>query len=186
MTSIDRAGIFVAVAITAIAVGFAAIGGTEPMMKSVPEERSFTTTTELQKEVEVVKKTIEEMEEVAKEVKETSDETKAFTQEKISAKLPARFVSIPQGTSVPGCESVNLCYDPPYVTIFVGGEIIWRNDDSSPHTVTSGNALTGPDGFFDSGLLKAGQTFSQRFDETGDYRYFCMIHPWAEGIVIVE
>jgi plastocyanin len=70
--------------------------------------------------------------------------------------------------------------------IFVGGEVIWKNEDASAHTVTSGIALTGPDGNFDSGLIKAGETFSHRFEKSGEFRYFCMIHPWAEGSVTVK
>ena len=56
----------------------------------------------------------------------------------------------------------------------------------SAHTVTSGLVLTGPDGNFDSGLIRPGETFSNMFDESGTFRYFCMIHPWAEGSVTVE
>ncbi|MFB5647226.1 MAG: plastocyanin/azurin family copper-binding protein, partial [Candidatus Nitrosomaritimum yanchengensis] len=54
------------------------------------------------------------------------------------------------------------------------------------HTVTSGNIIEGPDGLFDSGLIKAGETFSFKFEKTGEYGYFCMIHPWANGSVTVS
>ncbi|MFB5621883.1 MAG: plastocyanin/azurin family copper-binding protein, partial [Candidatus Nitrosomaritimum yanchengensis] len=74
----------------------------------------------------------------------------------------------------------------PSLIIFAGGEIIWRNDDSTSHTVTSGNIIEGPDGLFDSGLIKAGETFSFKFEKTGEYGYFCMIHPWANGSVTVS
>ena len=100
--------------------------------------------------------------------------------------MPSRVVSIPAGTAVPGCEKVDLCYDPPSLIIFKGGEVIWRNDDSNVHTVTSDNPIEGPDKLFDSGLIKADETFSYRFGKTGDYDYFCMIHPWAKGSVTVR
>jgi len=106
--------------------------------------------------------------------------------EAVSAKLPGKFVSIPLGTSVPGCEEVDLCYDPSFVTTFVGSEIIWKNDDSAVHTVTSGIIQSGTDGNFDSGLILTGETFSHRFNETGEYPYYCMMHPWATGSVSVE
>jgi predicted secreted protein with PEFG-CTERM motif len=32
----------------------------------------------------------------------------------------------------------------------------------------------------------AATTFSFQFDEEGDYPYFCMVHPWMEGIVKVQ
>jgi len=97
-------------------------------------------------------------------------------------------VSTPQGTSVPGCETTNECYIPYEVTIDVGGEVTWSNDDSAAHTVTSGSAADGPSGYFDSSLFMAGTTFSVKFDgyDPGEYPYFCMVHPWMEGIVTVQ
>jgi len=97
-------------------------------------------------------------------------------------------VSLPTGSSVPGCEDTNECYLPYEVTIEVGGEVTWSNDDSAAHTVTSGGAATGgPDGNFDSSLFMAGTTFSVVFDdyEEGEYPYFCIVHPWMSGVVIV-
>ena len=106
--------------------------------------------------------------------------------------VPAAFadhaeasVSVPAGTSVPGCEEKNECYIPYEVTIDIGGEVTWSNDDSAAHTVTSGLPAEGSDGIFDSGLLMAGATFEYTFDEAGDYPYFCMVHPWKQGIVSV-
>jgi predicted secreted protein with PEFG-CTERM motif len=94
-------------------------------------------------------------------------------------------VSTPQGTSVPGCETTNECFIPYEVTISVGDEVVWSNDDSAAHTVTAGSAADGPSGVFDSSLFMAGTTFSFQFDEEGDFPYFCMVHPWMEGIVHV-
>ncbi len=99
---------------------------------------------------------------------------------------PTASVSTPAGTSVPGCEETNECYIPYEVTVDVGGEVTWSNDDTAAHTVTSGSAADGPDGLFDSSLFMAGATFSHKFEEVGTYDYFCMVHPWMEGIVIVQ
>ena len=95
-------------------------------------------------------------------------------------------VSAPVGTSVPGCEETNECYIPYEVTVDVGGEVTWSNDDTAAHTVTSGTPAGGPDGVFDSSLFMAGATFSHKFEESGTYNYFCMVHPWMEGVVIVK
>jgi predicted secreted protein with PEFG-CTERM motif len=98
-------------------------------------------------------------------------------------------VSIPVGTSVPGCEETDECYIPSTVTVDVGGEVTWSNDDTAAHTVTSGSIDEGgPDGVFDSSLFMAGTTFSFKFDgvDPGDYPYFCMVHPWMVGTVIVQ
>ncbi len=96
-------------------------------------------------------------------------------------------VGIPSGTSVKGCEVDNRCYIPADVTVDVGGEVTWSNDDSAAHTVTSG-ALSDDDygSMFDSGLFLSGATFSVTFDEQGEFPYFCLVHPWMEGSVIVN
>ena len=95
------------------------------------------------------------------------------------------MVSTPQGTSVPGCEETNECFLPYEVTVDVGGEVTWSNDDTAAHTVTAGSAADGPSGEFDSSLFMAGTTFSHTFESAGEFPYFCMVHPWMEGIVTV-
>ncbi len=191
LASADKFGIIFVITITSIAVAFSATGGLtiESDAPSITD-KSIESTSELELEMKVTKKASEDIQQLTKEMEQTLEQTtekaQKLAKEVVGAKLPAKFVSIPKGTSVPGCEKAGLCYDPPNVTIFVGGEILWRNDDFSPHTVTSGIALTGPDDNFNSGLIPAGQTFSNRFDESGEFRYFCMIHPWAEGSVTVE
>jgi len=95
-------------------------------------------------------------------------------------------VLIPAGTSVPGCESTNECYEPFDVIINVGEQVTWRNNDSSSHTVTSGNPTDGPSGVFDSGLFSFFTTFSHTFDAAGEFSYYCTVHPWMQGIVTVE
>jgi predicted secreted protein with PEFG-CTERM motif len=98
-------------------------------------------------------------------------------------------VSIPAGTSVPGCETTNSCFVPAEVTVDVGGEVTWSNDDTAAHTVTSGDLKVDPDNVgteFDSSLFMAGKTFSHKFTAAGEYPYFCMVHPWMSGKVIVQ
>lgn len=95
-------------------------------------------------------------------------------------------VSIPAGSSTPGCDETNECFTPNEVTVDVGGEVIWTNDDTAAHTVTSGTATDGPDGTFDSSLFMAGTTFSHKFDMAGTFPYFCMVHPWMSGTVVVQ
>lgn len=95
-------------------------------------------------------------------------------------------VIIPVGTAVQGCETVSKCYDPSEITIDVGDEIVWSNNDSASHTVTSIDANGNPDGIFDSGLFLSGQTFSHTFDDSGEFLYFCAVHSWMEGIVYVN
>jgi predicted secreted protein with PEFG-CTERM motif len=95
-------------------------------------------------------------------------------------------VTIPAGSATPGCESTNECYIDSEVTLDAGSEVVWSNEDSASHTVTSGDPKNGPDGIFDSGLFLSGQTFSHTFEEEGEFPYFCLVHPWMQGTVIVQ
>jgi len=91
-----------------------------------------------------------------------------------------------RGSSTPGCENTNSCFNPNPVRININDKITWTNPDRASHTVTSGNPTTGPDGYFDSGLMLAGGSYSKTFTSFGTYDYFCMVHPWMEGTVIVS
>jgi len=91
------------------------------------------------------------------------------------------------GSSVPGCEeTADGCFIPSPVTINVGGIVTWENNDTAAHTATGGSATEGPSGVFDSSLIMAGSSFSHTFDDAGSFDYFCMVHPWMVGSVIVE
>ena len=90
------------------------------------------------------------------------------------------------GSSVPGCEeTADGCFIPNMVTIDIGGEVIWENNDTAAHTITSGTAVEGPSGVFDSSLVMVGSSFSHTFDAAGSFDYFCMVHPWMQGMVMV-
>jgi plastocyanin len=84
----------------------------------------------------------------------------------------------------------NNAFQPNSVQVQVGDIVTWTNDDSQPHTVTSG--INGqPDGRFDSSpnfnpLLASGQTFEHTFTEAGEYPYFCLLHPNMVGTVSVS
>jgi len=94
-------------------------------------------------------------------------------------------VTIPNEASNPSCAESGSCFSPSEVTIGVGDSVTWHNDSTAAHTVTSGNPEDGPDGLFDSGLFLGGDTFSHTFNEAGEYQYFCQIHPWMTGTVIM-
>ena len=91
------------------------------------------------------------------------------------------------GSSTPGCEeTADGCFIPSTVTIPMGGTVTWENGDTAAHTATGGSATEGPSGVFDSSLIMAGSSFSHTFDDAGTFDYFCMVHPWMAGTVIVE
>jgi len=95
-------------------------------------------------------------------------------------------INMAVGSSVPGCETNNMCYMPYNAALDPGGEATWHNIDTAAHTVTSGTPAEGLDDVFDSGLVAAGGMFSYKFEEAGTYDYFCMVHPWMTGIVTVS
>jgi len=91
------------------------------------------------------------------------------------------------GSSTSGCQETNECFIPYEVTVDVGGKVTWSNPDVAAHTVTSGVITDETKGtIFDSGLVAPGSTFSHEFEEAGTYPYFCFVHPWMEGVVIVQ
>jgi plastocyanin len=98
---------------------------------------------------------------------------------------------------VPGSSSPSNSkfFVPNLINISVGTTVIWTNDDLTSyktieveqlHTVTSGILQSRKIGtIFDSGFLGAGKSFTHIFDSPGTFDYFCMIHPFMTGKVIV-
>ena len=90
------------------------------------------------------------------------------------------------GSSTPGCEeTADGCFIPNPVTVNVGDIVTWENNDTAAHTTTSGTTTHGPSGHWDSSLVMAGSSFSKTFHQDGTYHYYCMVHPWMQGTVIV-
>jgi plastocyanin len=92
---------------------------------------------------------------------------------------------MPIKVSRPGCEETNSCYLPSIITINQGQQVTWSNEDVAFHTVTSG-LYDEPSDLFDSGHLDPEEKFIVSFDEPGTFDYFCTLHPWMAGKVIVE
>ncbi len=71
---------------------------------------------------------------------------------------------------------------PDTLTVKVGKTVVWFNGDAEVHTVTS----TNPQGLFDSGNMDSGAVYQFTFNQLGTYEYFCSIHPWMKGTIIVQ
>ena len=103
-----------------------------------------------------------------------------------AAKAPMSVTVEPvAGSGAPGCETTE-CYTPSTATISAGGTVTFTNTDTAPHTSTSGSAANGPDGVFDTSLIMMNASFDVTLADAGTYTYFCMVHPWMEGTIIVE
>jgi plastocyanin len=92
-------------------------------------------------------------------------------------------VTISPGSSVP---SNGKFFVPETLTVSKGTTITWTNGDSTLHTVTSGSAESGNSGTeFDSSYLAAGKTFQHQFSTSGTFDYYCTLHPYMKGKVVV-
>lgn len=79
------------------------------------------------------------------------------------------------------------CFNPQVVNVNVGDTVTWTNQDTVGHTATSGKPSDNQTGtVFDSSLISAGKSYtSPAFNTPGTYYYFCQVHPWMTGEVIV-
>ena len=95
-------------------------------------------------------------------------------------------VHIPLRSSSSECEKNDVCYIPSKLFVGVNDIVVWINADIALHTVTSGTVNQGSDGNFDSKLLAVGASFAHRFTRKGTYPYFCPLHPWQKGVIVVQ
>jgi len=86
-------------------------------------------------------------------------------------------VSIAPGSSNPAASEF---YVPSEITVPAGTTISWTNDDATIHTVTE------QDGFFDSGIMSPGSIWEYTFDIASEFDYYCSLHPFMTGKVIVK
>ncbi|MAH39428.1 MAG: hypothetical protein CL873_02700 [Dehalococcoidales bacterium] len=73
-----------------------------------------------------------------------------------------------------------FAFKPATLNISIGTTVIWHNNDSQPHTVSSPRAL------FDSGNFSRGATFSYIFEQKGIFEYSCTIHSYMKGKIFVD
>jgi plastocyanin len=92
-------------------------------------------------------------------------------------------ISIVPGSSAP---TNKIFYDPSPANVAVGTTVTWTNNDATLHTATSGTPDSGPSGEFDSSYLTKGKTFQHTFDKAGTFDYYCTLHPFMIGQVVVK
>jgi plastocyanin len=76
----------------------------------------------------------------------------------------------------------NFAFIPSTIHVRPGQTIEWTNEDAPPHNVTY---VSGPD-FHSSGTLTTGATFLIDLPEAGTIHYYCSIHPWMKGTIVVS
>jgi len=95
------------------------------------------------------------------------------------------MITIPVKAARPACGPHPECYIPSYYVTKLEEPVIWKNEDSAFHSVTSGS-YGEPDGMFDSGHIDPYGIFSYKFEEIGMHPYYCTLHPWMAGNIKVE
>lgn len=97
---------------------------------------------------------------------------------------PAAPITSTTGTSEVqrvAVEIKNFSFNPGALTIKAGTQVIWTNNDSAPHTITSDSGS-----LLNSQTISSGQSFSFTFTTAGEADYHCNIHPGMKGKIIVQ
>jgi plastocyanin len=74
----------------------------------------------------------------------------------------------------------NFAFNPKTVTVKAGSKLTWRNRDDVPHKIQSTDNR-----FAGSPLLDTKAVYSVSFTESGEFPYFCSVHPVMQGKVVV-
>jgi hypothetical protein len=91
----------------------------------------------------------------------------------------------PVGDDVPGSTFspiVEFAFQPGELRVPVGQRVTWVNceENGAPHTSTANQ------GEWQSALLQPGDRYTQTFPAAGTFSYFCEVHPFMTGQVVVE
>jgi plastocyanin len=71
-------------------------------------------------------------------------------------------------------------FTPKELKVKKGDTVTWTNSDERDHTVTA------DDDSFKSGNIGDGDTFRQKFDKPGKFKYHCEYHPRMKASIVVE
>ena len=74
----------------------------------------------------------------------------------------------------------NFAFNPKTVSLAAGSRLTWRNRDDVPHKIQSADNR-----FAGSPLLDTKGQYSVAFPESGEFPYFCSLHPVMQGRVVV-
>jgi plastocyanin len=74
----------------------------------------------------------------------------------------------------------NFSFNPTSLKIKPGTAVVWKNGDDVPHNIESAQHR------FSSPVLDTDQKFEFVFNDPGEYKYFCKLHPKMTGTVIVR
>lgn len=81
---------------------------------------------------------------------------------------------VPLASAAAEVKAMGGFFDPAALEIGAGEEVIWTNEDSMPHTVTS----TWDEGRSFDAVLRGGESFSWTFADAGDFVVHCRPHAY--------
>jgi plastocyanin len=79
-------------------------------------------------------------------------------------------------------------FNPASLTIKIGGQVTWSNNDARPHHVVADMTADNPAplGFDNDLVLHTGDSYSFSFIHPGAYTYHDLLNPGSAGTIIVQ
>jgi YVTN family beta-propeller protein len=71
-----------------------------------------------------------------------------------------------------------FAFAPATLKVSAGETVTWVNDDGAPHSVAVKDGMA-------SDTLMPSKSYSAQFEQLGNYDYFCSIHPYMTGNIVV-
>ena len=94
--------------------------------------------------------------------------------------LPGWAQNAPQA-SADALSIDHFTFTPQTLTVKAGTTVTWTNKDDIPHGIASDN-----NAFKRSPALDTDDSYSFTFTTPGTYQYFCYVHPFMKGTIVVQ
>ena len=95
-----------------------------------------------------------------------------------TTEIPTTVASAAASAGAGAVGIADFKFDPPTISVPVGGSVVWTNNDTQQHTATSA-------GNFDAGAIQPGSSATVEFKTAGSFVYICSFHPFMTGTVVV-
>ena len=108
-----------------------------------------------------------------------------FNVAKVVSKDDADYVVVMStGAWQQGCEKINACFAPYTIIVKIDEIVLFENQDEFAHNVMLEDKTeylhTSTD------IINPNESFTYKFSEVGRHNYWCTLHPWMKGSVVVK
>lgn len=76
---------------------------------------------------------------------------------------------------------IDFAFEPATITIKPGTTVVWTNEGPTEHNTVSKKGKV-----WESNIMEKGDVYSYRFEKSGEFPYWCTLHPSMLGTVVVE